>query len=136
MSGKHHRNASRSGRIRNLAQLLDEYRTLACQILDHMLVMHDLPTHIHRWQTILTVELPRRFRSLKNRLHGENRTIHTSAKPARVGEHHTFGHRNLLNVNTVLQCKAGTTGGYCQPPVPEPVLRHLFKESPRFSRTM
>ena len=86
--GKNNRNARRSGLIRNFAELLHEHRTLSRQLLDHMFVMHDLTTHVHRWQAILADG----DRSLQNRLYGKDRPIHTGAESARVRQYDAFGH--------------------------------------------
>ena len=135
MGGKHHRNTRLGSSIRNLRQFLDEHRALPGQVLDHMLVVHDLPAHIYRGQPILARPLSGSLRGFENGLYGKNRTVHTRAEASRISEHNAFGHRNLLNVNSVFQCKAGITR-ICRHNFSTSPTNHRFPRNPRASRMM
>ncbi len=62
MRGEHDRNAGfGGGGIRNLIEFLDEHGATPGELFDDMLVVHDLPAHIHRRQTITRSPAVRRI---------------------------------------------------------------------------
>lgn len=86
-------------------------------------------------QPILARPLSGSLRGFENGLYGKNRTVHTRAEASRISEHNAFGHRNLLNVNSVFQCKAGITG-ICRHNFSASPTNHRFPRNPRASRMM
>ena len=88
MGGKYDWDAGFGGGIGNLSQFLHEHRALRGQILDDMLVVHDLAAHIHRRQSVGTW----RIGGFENRPHRQNRPIHAGAESARIRQHDAFAH--------------------------------------------
>ncbi|KFJ05792.1 hypothetical protein BITS_1796 [Bifidobacterium tsurumiense] len=91
MSGKHHRNPRLNRIIRYLIQLVYEHRTLACELIDNMPIMNDLPAHIYGWNMAWC-----RFRTsrLQNGSHCEYRSIHTGTKPSWIRQYYALIHTN------------------------------------------
>jgi len=68
----------------HLVQLLDEHRALRAQVLDHVLVVHDLVAHVDR-----------RTAQLERALDDLDRALDAGAEAARAGKHHF--HRFILS---------------------------------------
>ena len=100
MGGKHHRNTRLGSSIRNLRQFLDEHRALPGQVLDHMLVVHDLPAHIYRGQPILARPLSGSLRGFENGLYGRIARSTPGAEASRISEHNALVIGTSLNVNS------------------------------------
>ena len=88
VGGKYDWDAGFGGGIGDLSQFLHEHRALRGQILDDMLVVHDLAAHIHRRQSVGTW----RIGGFENRPHRQNRPIHAGAESARIRQHDAFAH--------------------------------------------
>ena len=102
--GEHHRRMRPGGFVGNLIKLLDEHRALRGELLDHMAVVYDLPTHIHRRQT-MTVVAVAGTGGFHNGLHRKYRPIHASAEPTRIGQNNAFAHIACLPLHSTIPPK-------------------------------
>ncbi len=85
--GEHDRNAGFGGGIRNLIEFLDEHGATPGELFDDMLVVHDLPAHIHRRQAIRTGP-----GSAQNRVDRLDGAVHAGAESAWIRQHNAFRH--------------------------------------------
>ena len=87
--GKHHRHIRLGRSIRDLIKFFDEHRALRSQLLDHMTIVHDLTTHVHRRQITMFAILRNGF---QNGLHRQYRPVHAGAETAWIGQNNALAH--------------------------------------------
>ena len=136
MGGKHHRNTRLGSSIRNLRQFLDETPRLARPSpRPHACCARSAGRTYTGGSPSSRVRLPEASAALRMVCTVRIARSTPAQKPRGSARHNAFGHRNLLNVNSVFQCKAGITG-ICRHNFSASPANHRFPRNPRASRMM